>query len=157
MQARLVLAVLAAALASTGRADTGTLEVSAVVLSKSNCIVTSGNTLTLAFGQIDPTSTADAPATATASIRCNGSADFATFAITLGPGNHSSAADARRMQHGQVATEFLPYSLEATPAAATIAKGATQLITISGTITPAQFQNARVGFYSDTVRITLTP
>lgn len=157
MQARLVLAALAALLAAASHADTGTLTVSAVVLSKSNCNITSGNALTLPFGQIDPSSAADATATVTASIRCNGGANLATFSFSLGDGNHSTGRDARRMQHDLLTTEFLPYSLTATPNSATIAKGATQLITISGTITPAQFQNARVGFYSDTVRITLTP
>ena len=157
MQVRLVLAALAAALASAGHADTGTLAVSAVVLSKSNCIITSGTTLTLPFGEIDPASATDATASVTATLRCNGSADPATFALTVGDGSHATGPAARRMRHGLLTTEFLPYSLSASPAFATIAKGATQLITISGTITPAQFQNARVGTYSDTVRITLTP
>lgn len=157
MQVRLVLAALAVFVAAVGHADTGTLAVSAMVLSKSNCSITSANPLTLAFGDIDPASWANATATATATIRCNGKANPATFLLTLGDGNHATGPSARQMQEGSVPTEFLAYSLTATPAFATIAKGATQLITISGTITPAQFQNARVGTYSDTVRITLTP
>jgi hypothetical protein len=158
MRARVILAALLVCCASAAHAaDRGTLAVSAVVLSKSNCRITSGNALTLAFGTIDPASTSDATVTTTASVRCTGSATLATFSFQADNGLFPLGSGKRRMQHGTVATEFLPYSLAITPTSASIAKGDTQLITITGTITPPQFQDALAGGYSDRVAITLSP
>ena len=61
------------------------------------------------------------------------------------------------MRHATIATEFMAYSLSLSPAAATIVKNTTQNITVSGTVVPADFQNAAAGAYSDTVVLTLDP
>jgi spore coat protein U-like protein len=145
------------ACAGAGAAQTGTLPVSAVVLSKSNCSITGGGALSLDFGNIDPAATANATASLTTTIRCVGSAAQATYSFAADSGQHALGVGNRRMQHATVATEFLWYSLAISPASATIPKGATQVITITGTITPAQFQDVRAGSYSDRVAITLTP
>lgn len=156
MRARCALALAALCCGSTAQADSGSLPVSAVVLSRSTCRIDGPSNLTLAFGAIDPASLANATGTVSTTIRCNGSDNLATFSFVAGNGQNLLAGS-RRMRHAVVLTEFLAYDLAISPASATIAKGTTQLITITGTITPAQFQNARAGVYSDTVAITLTP
>lgn len=156
MRARCALTIAALCCGNTVQADSGNLSVSAVVLSRSSCRIDGPSNLTLGFGNIDPASATNATATVNTTIRCTGSDNLATYSFAAGDGQNLQAGN-RRMRHGAVATEFLPYSLSISPASATIPKGATQLITITGTITPAQFQNVRGGFYSDTVAITLTP
>lgn len=136
-------------------ADSGTIQVGAVVLSKSNCRFNNG-ALTLDFGEIDPSSNTNATATATKVFRCGGSATNATFSITAGSGDHFSGGT-RRMQHGTTTSEYLAYSLALSPATATVPKNVDQTLTITGTITPAQFGNAIAGAYSDTVTLTINP
>jgi spore coat protein U-like protein len=157
MRVRFALAFTALCCGCTAQADSGSLSVSAVVLSRSSCRITGQSSLTLPFGNVDPASATDATATVSTTIRCAGSDNFATYAFAAGDGQNPLGAGDRRMRHGTVVTEFLPYGLSIAPASATIPKGATQLITITGTITPAQFQNVLGGLYSDTVPITLTP
>jgi spore coat protein U-like protein len=153
----LVMAFVAACCTSTARADSGSMAVTAVVLSKSSCRITGATTLNLAFGNINPGSPADATASASTTIRCDGSAKLATFSFTADGGQNASGPGSRRMKHLLDATQFLPYSIEITPSAATIPRSTEQLITINGTITPAQFRNAVMGDYSDTVAITVSP
>ena len=79
-------------------------------------------------------------------------------ATPIAPSFHCEpGAGVRRLKHTSAATEFMPYSLSLTPASASIAKGATQDITVSGSILPADFQNVRSGSYSDTVVLDLYP
>jgi len=151
------IALLALAAACVARAESGTLSVSAVVLSKSVCRITGATTMTLAFGAIDAASTANATASITNTIRCLGSDSMATYSIVAGNGQNPLGAGNRRMRHATIPTELLSYSLSITPSSASIPKGSTQVITITGTITPPQFQDVRVGGYSDTVEITLNP
>lgn len=157
MRSRYALALAALCCGSTVQAESGSLAVSAVVLSRSICKIDGPSSLALAFGTIDPASLTSVTATVSTTIRCAGTDKFATYSLAAGSGQNPLGAGDRRMRHGAVITEYLPYSLSVSPASATIPKGATQLITITGTITPAQFQNARAGFYSDTVAFTLTP
>ena len=151
------LALAALCCGGTAQADSGSLSVSAVVVSRSTCRITGQTGLTLAFGNIDPASATNSTAAASTTIRCAGTDKFATYSFTAGDGQHPLGAGDRRMRHGAVLTEFLSYALSVSPASATIPKGTTLLITFTGTITPAGFQNALGGFYSDTVPITLTP
>lgn len=157
MRAHPALALAALCCGTAAQADTGSLPVSAVVLSRSACRITGSTNLTLAFGTIEPASATNATASASTTIRCAGTDKFATYSFTAGDGQNPLGAGERRMRHGAVMTEFLSYALSVSPASATIAKGATLLITFTGTITPAEFQNAVGGSYSDTVAITLTP
>ena len=137
-------------------ADSGSLGVFAVVPSKNNCKFT-GGAITLNFGNIDPASPANATASATSAFTCNGSAPLATFFISAGDGLYSSGPGARRMQHTAFPGEFLAYALSLSPTSATVPKGVAQTLTVTGTIQPFEFQNARAGGYLDTVVITLTP
>lgn len=149
-------ALLLASLAGAAVADTGSLAVSAVVPSRNNCKFSTG-TLILDFGLINPASTANATATALSTFRCNGSAPLATFGLTVGDGLHSSGPGARRMRHATTLTEYLPYALSVTPTSGSVAKGVDQNVTITGTIQPFEFQNARAGAYQDTVVLTVVP
>jgi len=136
-------------------AGSGTLSVTATVLSKSNCKFTSG-TATLAFGSIDPSSTSSATASATFIFKCGGSAAIATWTVTAGDGLYSSGPGARRMRHATDTSEFIAYSLDL-PASGTVPKNVDYTLTVNGTIAPADFQNAIAGAYSDTVAIDVTP
>jgi spore coat protein U-like protein len=153
-------AALAAALLATGvplhAADSGTLAVSAVVLSRNSCrfVTTSW---AIDFGTIDPSSGANATASVSASFVCRGSSASATYSIVADDGLYSPGAGSRRMRHGTATTQYMAYSLALTPASATVPKNTTQSVTMTGTITPAQFGDAIAGSYSDTVGITLSP
>lgn len=61
------------------------------------------------------------------------------------------------MRNTAVTTEFLPYSLTVNPATALIPRNTITPISISGTITASNYQNAYVGNYQDTVILTLVP
>lgn len=152
----LIALLLSAMCACAQAAGNGSVAVSAVVPSKSNCKFSSG-TLALAFGTVNPASTVNATAAATTTFTCNGSAPMATFSIGAGDGLHPSGPGARRLQHASFPAEFMAYSLSLSPTSATVPKGAVQTLTVTGTIQPFEFQNVRAGAYQDTVVITLTP
>jgi len=153
----LVAAVLLPGTAPLALAGGGaSVSVGATVLSKNNCKFTTSGTPALAFGNIDPASSANATASATLSIRCGGASPSVTYSLTHDSGQHETGVNLNRMKHATL-NVYLPYTLTLSPAAATVAKNATQAITLGATVTPANFQNATVGAYSDTVVITLAP
>lgn len=137
-------------------AGTNSLSVTATVISKNICKFNTA-TSTLAFGALNPASTADATSSTNVVIRCVGSSPSASFLIAQNSGLYSTGAGANRMRNTTVTTEFLPYSLTINPATAIIPKNTNTTITISGTIIANNFQNAYVGNYQDTVVLTLTP
>lgn len=139
------------------QADTGSLSVSAVVLSKSNCKFSSNAALALNFGTIDPSSGSSATASATVGFSCGGSAPMASFSIAAGDGLYPLGAGARQMRHASVLSEYLAYSLVLSPEMATVPKNAVQTLTVTATVTPGAFGNAIAGTYSDTVALTLNP
>lgn len=137
-------------------AGSNTLSVTAAVLSKSICKFKSA-TSTLNFGALDPSSSVNVSSSATVIFVCNGSAPNATFFISEDYGLYKTGPGANRMRHATVLTEFLPYSLTLNPTSATVPKGVNQTLTVSGTVTAANYQNALMGNFADTVIITLTP
>jgi spore coat protein U-like protein len=137
-------------------ADNAAVTIGATVLSKSNCKFNAPTSAVLAFGTINPLSNVNATASATLSIRCGGSANVAAYSLTHDSGLHETGASLNRMKHTTLNT-FLPYSLTLSPSSGTIAKNVDQIITVSGTVTPANFQDANIGSYADTVVITLSP
>lgn len=154
------LAVLMLAASPSARAagTSATLAVSATIVSKNTCkFATNEGALVLAFGLLDPASSADVTKTTTKTMSCNGAAASATFFLTANDGLWPAGAGARRMRHATLATEYLPYSLSISPTTATVAKGAPQTITITGTVTSADFRIGAPGGYSDTVILTVTP
>ena len=141
---------------AAGAAAQSSVSVSAVILSKSNCKFDSNAVITLAFGEIDPSSNTNATATATRGFKCGGSAANATFLITADDGLHASGAGQRRMKHATL-NEYMSYSIALSPETATVPRNSAQTLTITGTITPAQFADVPAGGYSDTVLISLLP
>lgn len=150
--ASLLIGMTAPALA----ADTDIVSVGATVLTKNNCKFNNPSSASLAFGNIDPSSSGNATATATLSIRCGGASPIVSYALNHDSGLHETGVNANRMKQATL-NEYLPYALTLTPASGTIPKNTDQTITLSGTITPANFQNAAMGAYADTVVITLSP
>jgi len=135
--------------------DTGTLAVTATVLSKSNCKL-DAKTATLNFGSLDPAVAADVNATASVGFVCRGSAPVATFLFTDDDGQNPSGPGARRMRNAS-APEFLPYSLLLSPASGTIPKNTTGTLTISGTVRWSDFQGSISGAYTDSVVVSILP
>lgn len=136
-------------------ADTGTLAVTATVLSKSNCKFDT-TTSTLNFGALDPAVAADANATASVGFVCHGSAPVAAFLFTDDNGQHPSGPGARRMRHA-AASEFLPYSLAFSPASGTVPKNVHRTLTISGTVRGTDFRGSLAGPYTDSVVVSILP
>lgn len=136
--------------------SSGNIAVSATIVSKNQCKFNTTN-LTLALGLIDPRSPLNTTQSVTTTITCVGNATDATYLITSDDGLYSTGANAPRMRHATLTTQFMPYALSITPASATIPKNVAQTITITGTVLPADVQNLAPGGYSDTVVITLTP
>jgi Spore Coat Protein U domain len=151
----LLFAVLSASCVPV-HADTGTLNISAAVLSRSACLFATGPQ-TLAFGAIDPLSSAPATAQAQVTFICFGFVGNTTYSIQAGNGLNAAGAGLRRMRHTTVATSLMPYALTITPASGTIARLAAQTVTINGTVQPVDFESARAGSYSDTVVLQLDP
>lgn len=141
---------------ATQAAGTASVPVNASVLSKSNCKFQGSTAVTLAFGNIDPSSATAATASAGLVIRCAGSAALATYALSIDDGLHGTGPGARRMKHAAL-NVFLPYNVSVTPASGTVAKNVDVAIAVNGTVTPANFQDANVGAYGDTLVITLNP
>lgn len=141
---------------ATRAAGTASVPVNATVLSKNNCKFQGTTSVALAFGNIDPSSATAATASAGLVIRCAGSAAIATYALTLGNGLHGTGPGALRMKHATL-NVFLPYSVTLTPASGSVAKNVNLAIAVNGTVTPANFQDATIGAYADTLVITLNP
>lgn len=154
--ARLWPACLLIMAAGAAAAASNTLTVSATVLSKSQCKFNSASSA-LNFAAIDPSGSAVATASTTTTFKCVGSASQATFSISHDSGLHKTAPDAARMRHTTVTTEYLPYDLALDPVTATVPKNVNQTLTITGTVTAADYQNAYVGSYADTVVLTINP
>jgi spore coat protein U-like protein len=149
-----ILACLAAAVPAAF-ADTGTLAVTATVLSKSNCRFNT-KTATLDFGALDPAVAVDVNSTASVGFVCRGSAPVAAFLFTDDNGQNPSGPGARRMRHA-TAAEFLPYVFAFSPASGTIPKNAPGTLTISGTVRWTDFRGSTAGAYTDSVVVSILP
>lgn len=107
-------------------------------------------TSTLPFGNLNPSSTANATFTVTLRITCSGNP---TWFMTSDNGLYYNGST-KRMRHQTVLTEYLPYSVTFSP---TTGNGFVTTITGSGTILNSSYVNAYVGDYSDRVTLTITP
>jgi len=155
LAAALAALVCLAAAVPAAFGDTGTLAVTATVLSKSQCKFDTA-TSTLNFGALDPAVAADVNATSSVGFVCHGSAPVAAFLFTDDNGQNPSGPGTRRMRH-VAALEFLPYDLALTPASGTIAKNAPGTLTVSGTIRWADFRGSMAGAYADSVIVSILP
>jgi len=143
-------------LADPCHAESTTLSVTATVLSKNNCKFDSKNS-TLNFGALDPGNPIDTTASISIGFVCRGSAPMATFAVAEDDGLYETGANANRMRHTVVPTEYLSYSLTLNPTSGMVPKNAPQTLTVSGTVRGTDYQNAYAGNYSDTVVVSLLP
>jgi len=116
----------------------------------------------LNFGTIDPSATANVIATTAFSMKCT-KGTVSTASVDNGGLNFSAS---RRMKHSFAGTAFLPYSIIYSGDSGFTGQGfgaaaAAQLVKVTGTITPAQFQNALATTasqqYADTLTITVNP
>lgn len=152
-----MLLAAAAALSSFAvRADTGTLNISAAVLSRSACAFTTG-AQTLTFPPIDPSSAAPVSGQVQVTFLCFGFVGNTTYSVQAGDGLNAAGAGLRRMRHATQATSVMPYQLTITPASGTIARLAAQTVTVTGKVQAVDFQNAPAGNYADTVVLQLDP
>jgi spore coat protein U-like protein len=152
MVKRIILIIAIAMIAFSGvalAAGTNTVTVTASV--SGTCQFNSA-TSTLDFGALDPSSTLDAPATTTTTFWCTKNANYG---ITDDDGANESGVDANRLWNG---TEYIPYSFSYNPASgAGNGKTAPITLTMNGLISNADYVNAAVGVYSDTVVLTINP
>ena len=132
------------------------MSIGATVLSKNICRFTNAGPTVLDFGAIDPSSGVNKTATASTTFRCTGSNPMATYLITSDDGLYSTGANAPRMRHTVNPANFLPYNIDM-PQSGTVPKNTFQTMTVTGTVLVADFQNALVGSYSDTVVLTISP
>ena len=154
-------ALLTGALLPTGAVAGGTtnLTVNAKILAV--CMVTTAPGV-LDFGTIDPSGGANATASATFVMKCSNGTT--STAATDDNGLHFNVT--KRMQHSVTGTAYLSYAISYSNDVGFAGAGfggaaATQTVTINGTITPAQYQNALATtgaeIYADTVTITVNP
>jgi spore coat protein U-like protein len=147
---------LALALLGTGSAHANSvgMPVSAVVPSKNVCKF-STSSLALPFGTVDQLGAAPLVVPVTIDFVCNGASATAIYSVTASDGAQASGPGLRRMANGT--GSFLPYDLTLTPSAGTVSKGTPVTVTVTGTLQPANYQNAPVGVYQDTVVLTVAP
>jgi spore coat protein U-like protein len=113
----------------------------------------------LSFGLIDPSLLASVTATATFTTKCsNGTVETAS----TDNGGNNVLAGQKRMQTTAPVGNFLAYGVayagDTTTGQGFGAAIVANTVTITGTITPAQFQNATANAtYTDTVVITVAP
>ena len=81
---------------------------------------------------------------------------YETPIIFSNDGLYSTGANAPRMRHGINLATYLPYVIDV-PQSGTVARNVVQTLTVTGTVLVADFQNALVGAYSDTVVLTISP
>jgi spore coat protein U-like protein len=117
---------------------------------------------TLNFGSIDPSGGVNVTATTSFSMKCT----KGTLSSAATDNGGSNFAGTKRMKHSATPTVFLPYAVAYGGDSGFTGQGfgvgaAAHTVTVTGTITPAQFQNALVTVagqqYSDTVTITVNP
>ena len=148
------------------------LQVSSVFAAGSNTLSLSTNVIgtckvtappgLLDFGTIDPSGGSNVAVSTTFSIKCT-KGTVSTAASDNGGLNFSGT---KRMKHSVTATAFLPYTIAYSGDVGFTGQGfgvaaVANTVTINGTVTPPQFQNALVTtagqVYSDTVTITVNP
>lgn len=137
-------------------AGSHTLQVAATVVSKNTCRFTNAGPSVLNFGAIDPSSSSPVMVSVGPTFRCQGSDPIATYVVESDDGLNESGAGQPRMLHTTLAGNYLPYALNL-PQSGSVPRNTIQILTVTGTVVPAGFADARVGSYSDTVVLTIQP
>jgi Spore Coat Protein U domain len=159
----LASAVLSAGLLmTTGAFAGGTTSLTVNALISGTCKVTTAPA-TLNFGTIDPSSLVNATATTTFVMRCS---KGTTSTAATDNGGQNFAAGVKQMKHSVTAAALLPYAIAYSGDVGLVGAGfggaaASSTVTITGTITPAQFNGALATngaeIYTDSVTITVNP
>jgi spore coat protein U-like protein len=150
----LTIALILTSTALTFPADIGTVNVSATILSNSNCKFDTG-AATLAFGNLDPANPVVVNASTTINFRCMGASGTAVFLITQDGGLNPSGPQ-NQMEHVAFPGIFIPYTLSLVHVAPPIPKNVWFPLTINGTINGPDYQ-VQPGDYQDTVVISIVP
>jgi spore coat protein U-like protein len=157
-KALLLLAVMAFVIVSPaiGYAATGTITVTAVVLSINTCSVSTSN-LNLDVGALDPENPVDINVGSSFDFSCIGNAGSPTITVTDDDGMYEAGIDLNRMRHVKEITEFIPYSLTVTPPAGPVPLGVDHSLGVIIFISGSDYKYAYAGTYEDTVVVTITP
>ena len=152
LAAALGMGVCVAVAGSAYAADTSNMTVQAAVVG--TCKFNS--TPVLDFGNLDPSSASNGAGSSTISFWCTKGSNYT---VTAGNGTNYDIPGATRRMKGPGATDYIPYSL-ALPAGATgTGSGKSTAITfaVTGTVLNANYINATVGSYTDTVQMAVNP
>lgn len=145
MKKILVLAAAMAMFASaTFAAGTATVDVTATVVG--SCVFTTANA-TLAFPPLDASVVAPVNGATGLDFQCAAGVSYTISDDTAGAPAMTSTT--------LVPAQNIPYSLSY--AATGLATGASQTLAVTGTVAYADFQNAWVDAYTDTVVFTINP
>jgi spore coat protein U-like protein len=121
---------------------------------------------TLDFGLIDPSGLANATASATFVMKCTNGITSTAATDGGATGGLHNGGGFKRMQHSVTATAFLPYAITYSNDTGLVgtgfgAGGATQTVTVNGTVLVADYAGALATtgaeVYADTVTITVNP
>lgn len=135
--------------------DSVNVPVGATVLSKSNCKFTTA-TAAIALA-IDPSSVGDITGNATLTLNCKGSAPSATYAITFNDGAYPAGVGYPRMLNPVPSATYLPYTFSVSPDSATVGRNVNTNVTATVTVKQADYSNAYVGSFTDTIIVTINP
>ncbi|MGH8849475.1 MAG: Csu type fimbrial protein [Casimicrobiaceae bacterium] len=133
-------------------ADTSNMTVQATVVG--SCKFNS--TPTLDFGNLDPASASNGAGSSTISFWCTKGSNYT---VTAGNGSNYDAANSTRRMKGPGATDLMAYSLTLPAGATGTGAGKSSAITfaVTGTVPNANYINATVGSYTDTVQMAVNP
>ncbi len=110
------------------------------------CTFNNNQPNTVSFGVIDPLLSVTATFSVTINYKCTGSAN-ASFTIT---GANDTGPDAYRLRHLTQTTQYMAYSITTADAPGT-------KITLNGQLVAANYQNAYIGDYADTLSVLVLP
>lgn len=146
---------------SLTHAETGLININAVVVAGSRCTFQT-NSAMINLGNLIPGSGVDVTGTATLTFRCQGKSPI-VYSITDDDGLWESSPGIQRMKH-QTLNEYIIYNFTYTPSTETITDPnpnrtiiINRTLNISATALHNSYQNAPVGVYTDTVTLTLLP
>ena len=110
------------------------------------CTFNPGQPNTASFGTIDPSLNTTMTFSLTVNYKCTGGAS-ATFTIT---GANDSGPGAYRLRNTTQPTQYMTYSVSTVDVPGT-------KITLNGQLVAANYKNAYVGAYSDTLSVLVLP
>lgn len=142
---------------SLAAVKTAPVAIGATVLSTNKCLLSAPSAI-LNFGALDPANAVVVTVSTTMTFNCKGKDDPVFFTITNDDGLNSIAPGTTRMINSAAApVQYLPYTFTLLPSAGSVPKNSDTLLTIQGTVQPADYENAVPGAYVDTVVITINP